>query len=224
MSANIDKKNDITKEITSFYNISLVLYGFLFTFALKKIYMKKLLVIIIVLAKCQFIFSQEENLSVFFLDAETNSVPVYSNDTDNDIITNIKEFSSKENWHDIEILGKSGKRYKVCIVSCFDEDEAPINGWIDKEQCGVWLDGRFINPNLSIVNLYLMPDQPYPFLKITDQYADGFGKYTNGKAVPILDYKFHNGEYWIKTVITKDKKKIVGWTKDYCPHIYNSCN
>jgi len=36
MSANIDKKNDITKEITSFYNISLVLYGFLFTFALKK--------------------------------------------------------------------------------------------------------------------------------------------------------------------------------------------
>ena len=121
-------------------------------------------------------------------------------------------------------MEKSDKRYKVCIVLCFDEDEAPINGWIDKEQCGVWLHGRFINPNLSIVNLYLMPDQPYPFLKITDQYADDFGKYTNGKAVPILDYKFYNGEYWIKTVITKDKKKIVGWTKDYCPHIYNSCN
>jgi hypothetical protein len=75
--------------------------------------MKKLLVIIIVLAKCQFIFSQEENLSAFFADAETKGIPVYSNDTENDIITNIKEFSTKENWHDIEILGKSGKNFNT---------------------------------------------------------------------------------------------------------------
>ena len=99
--------------------------------------MKKLLVIIIVLAKCQFIFSQEENLTAFLTDAETNSIPVYSNDTDNDIITDIKEGSPQKDWHCIDILEKSDKRYKVRITSCFDEDVAPINGWIDKEQCGV---------------------------------------------------------------------------------------
>ena len=39
-----------------------------------------------------------------------------------------------------------------------------------------------------------------------------------------LDYKLHNGEYWIQTVIIKDNKKIVGWTKDFCPSVYDACN
>ena len=58
--------------------------------------MKKLLVIIIVLAKCQFIFSQEENLSAFFADAETNSVPVYSNDTDMTLLLILRNSPQKK--------------------------------------------------------------------------------------------------------------------------------
>lgn len=68
--------------------------------------MKKLLVIIIVLAKCQFIFSQEENLTAFLTDAETNSIPVYSNDTDNDIITNIKGILLKRKLALYRYIGK----------------------------------------------------------------------------------------------------------------------
>ena len=186
--------------------------------------MKKLIIIIVLIAKCNVLFSQE-SFSTFFADAVTEGVPVYSNDTGNDIITIIKEFTEKENWHDVEIWEKSDKRYKVHITSCQDSIATPsINGWVDKEQCGVFLYGRFTNQNLAIVSFYLTPDQPYPFLKITDQYPDAFGKYSNGKAVPVLDYELHDGKYWIKTVITKDKKKVVGWTRNYCPNIFCSCN
>ena len=186
--------------------------------------MKKLIVIIVLIAKCHILFSQEENFEAFFVDAITKAVPVYADETGNDIITNIREFREKENWHDIEILEKSNKRYKVRITSSVGENLVPINGWVDKEQCGVWLYGRFADTEHSIVSFYLTPNQPYPFLKITDKYSDDFGKYTNNKAVPVLDYEFHDGDYWIKTVITKDKKKVVGWTKNYCPNVFCSCN
>lgn len=186
--------------------------------------MKKLIIIIVLIAKCHVLFSQEENFEAFFVDAITKAVPVYANDTGNDIITNIREFTEEENWHGVEILEKSDKRYKVRITSCVDENPVPINGWIDKEQCGVWLYGEFINLSLTIVSFYLTPNQPYPFLKITDTFADGFGKYTNDKAAPVLDYELHDGKYWIKTVITKDKKKVVGWTMNYCPNVFCSCN
>lgn len=186
--------------------------------------MKKLIVIIVLIAKCHILFSQEENFEAFFVDAITKAVPVYADETGNDIITNIKEFREKENWHDIEILEKSNKRYKVRITSSVGENLVPINGWVDKEQCGVWLYGRFADTEHSIVSFYLTPNQPYPFLKITDKYSDDFGKYTNNKAVLVLDYEFHDGDYWIKTVITKDKKKVVGWTKNYCPNVFCSCN
>ena len=63
------------------------------------------------------------------------------------------------------------------------------------------------------------------FIKITDKYAYGFDKYadTKSKAVPVLDYKFYKGTYWIKTVIIKEERKIIGWTTDYCPNPYDSC-
>lgn len=186
--------------------------------------MKRILIIIIIfVTNCHVMFSQE-TLSVFFVDAVTKSVPVYANDSDTKSFTNIRESKEKENWNDVEILDQSNNRYKVCITPYSDENATPINGWVDKEQCGVLLFGKYIDKNLTVVSLYLTPDQPYPFLKITDQYADDFRKYTNDKAVPVLDYKFYNEKYWIKTVIYKDKKKIIGWTTDYCPNIYGACN
>ena len=67
--------------------------------------MKKLIIIFfIVISKCQILFSQENNLVLFFTDAITNGVPVYSNDTSTDRITIIKEYSEKENWHTVIAL------------------------------------------------------------------------------------------------------------------------
>ncbi len=188
--------------------------------------MKRLIIILfLVISNCHAILSQDENFVVFFTDAITNGVPVYSNDTGTDRITIIQEYLEKENWHDVEILRKSNNRYKVRIIAINENDVTPIIGWVDKEQCGVWLRGKWTNPELSIVSLYRMPGQLYPFVKLTDKYANGFHKYvdTKSNAVPVLDYKLYKGKYWIKTVVIKDKRKIIGWTTNYCPNPYDSC-
>lgn len=185
--------------------------------------MKKLIIIIILVAKCNVSYSQEP-FSTFFADAVTNGVPVYSNDTCSNHFTIIREYEEKENWHDVEIWEKSDNRYKVHIASYQDTIATPsINGWIDKEQCGVFLYSHNLKNGLWYVYFYKEPGQLHPFLKITSKYPDIFEE-DNGKAVPVLDYKLYQDDYWIKTVIIKDKKRIIGWTKDYCPNVYGACN
>lgn len=54
--------------------------------------MKKIIIIIILIAKCNVLFSQEENFEAFFVDAVTKGVPVYSNDTCANHFTIIREY------------------------------------------------------------------------------------------------------------------------------------
>ena len=162
--------------------------------------MKKLIVIIAFIVKCHILLSQEEKLVVFFTDAITSGVP------------------------DVEILGQSKNRYEVRIIAINENNIAPIVGWVDKVRCGVWLRGKNINSGLWSVSLYRSPSKLNPFMEIMDKYIDGFGTYTNDKAVPVLNYKLYKGKYWIKTEIIKDNNRIIGWTRDYCPNVYGSCN
>jgi hypothetical protein len=186
--------------------------------------MKKLILIMVVLLQSNFSFSQENNLVVFFRDAITDSIPIYSSETSTDYIAKIKEDPEKENWHDVEILKVSDNRYKVHIMPLNVANVVPIDGWVDKEQCGVWLRAWHQEGELFIVRLYSEPGKPFPFLKLFDKMPDDFGKYTNEEAAPVLDYKYYKGDYWIKTVIIKDKHKVIGWTRDFCPNVYDSCN
>lgn len=185
--------------------------------------MKRIIIIFIIVANCH-ILSAQENLVVFFTDAVTDSIPIYCNDTDMEIYTKIKEDLQKENWHDVELLDISNSRYRVRIIPINETNTLPIEGWLDKRQCGVWLWGKNGGLNLWTFCLYDTLGQLEPSIKVTDNYIDGFEKYTNNKAVPVLDYIFYRGVYWIKTEVFKDKKRIVGWTTDYCPNIYGSCN
>ena len=178
----------------------------------------------VVLLQSNFSFSQENNLVVFFRDAITDSIPIYSSETSTDYIAKIKEDPEKENWHDVEILKVSDNRYKVHIMPLNVANVVPIDGWVDKEQCGVWLRAWHQEGELFIVRLYSEPGKPFPFLKLFDKMPDDFGKYTNEEAAPVLDYKYYKGDYWIKTVIIKDKHKVIGWTRDFCPNVYDSCN
>lgn len=187
--------------------------------------MKRFIIFLFFIVDCFTMFSQEKNLVVFFTDAITQAVPIYSDDSTSECLATIKEDAEKENWHDVELLEKSNSRYKVRIVSINDSNVKPICGWVNKEECGVWLRGESSKGNVWTVNLYRMPGQLTPFIRIKDDYLDAFDKYavTKSKAFPVLDYKLCNGCYWIKTVIVVDKKKITGWTINYCPIIYNSC-
>lgn len=185
--------------------------------------MNKIIVLIFLIVHSDVLFSQEP-LVVFFADATTDSISVYRNDIDIECFIKIKEDSESENWHDVEILGQSNDKYKVRIIAINEDNAEPINGWVYKVHCGVWLHGRFHTPACSVVSLYNRPEDLYPFTHLKGKYVDDFGKYTNDMAIPILDYRFYNGIYWIKTEIVEDGKKISGWTRDYCPNIYGSCN
>ena len=186
--------------------------------------MKKTIVIFFIFcANCFATFAQK-SLIVFFVDATTDSIPIYCCDKDTTSFYIIKENEQEENWHNVELLEQSNNRYKVRITSCKEDATTPIIGWVDKEQCGVWLWGKKMSSKLWTFRLYRKPEQLHPFVRIVDEDIDGFGKYTNDKAAPVLDYKYYKGKYWIKTEILKDKKKYVGWTIDYCPNIYGSCN
>jgi hypothetical protein len=186
--------------------------------------MKKLILIMVVLLQSNFSFSQENNLVVFFRDAITDSIPIYSSETSTDYIAKIKEDPELENWHDVEILKVSNNRYKVHIMPLNDTNVAPVDGWVEKAQCGVWLRAWHQEGELFIVRLYSEPGKSFPFLKLFDKMPDDFGKYTNEEAAPVLDYKYYKGDYWIKTVIIKDKHKVIGWTRDFCPNVYDACN
>ena len=186
--------------------------------------MKKLILIMVVLLQSNFSFSQENNLVVFFRDAITDSIPIYSSETSTDYIAKIKEDPEKENWHDVEILKVSNNRYQVRVIPLNDTNVAPVDGWVDKAQCGVWLRAWHQEGEFFIVRLYSVPGKSFPFLKLFDKMPDDFGKYTNGKAVPVLDFKLLRGNYWIKTIIYNNNKEIVGWTRDYCPNTFGSCN
>jgi hypothetical protein len=186
--------------------------------------MKKLLLLIcFCVANCHLLFSQE-NLVVFLTDAITDSVPVYRNDTDTICFTKIKEDFQKENWHDVEIMCMSNNRYKVRVIPLNETNAAIFEGWLNKEQCGVWLRGKNQGKGLFTVELYAEPGQSNPITKLYGKEFDDFGKYTNGKAVPVLDFKKYQGHYWIKTIVVKNDNRTVGWTTDYCPNIYGSCN
>lgn len=176
--------------------------------------------IIAIITNCQILLSQE-NFTVFFLNAATDSVPVYKTKTSTVSFIKIKENEQDENWHDVEIIEASSKRYKVIITSINETDVAPIEGWVNKIDCGVWLHGikRF-----DTVCLYAKPRDTNPLVVLKDQNYSGFSEYTNGKTVPVKSFKLYNGDYWIKTVIKKGKKNITGWTTDYCPNTYDSCN
>ena len=189
--------------------------------------MKRLFIsIIVIILNLHTLFSQDKqgNIEVFFRDAITESVPVFKTKTDTICIATIKENNQDENWHDIEILEKSKKRYKVIITSFNEFPNVVVEGWVDREQCGVWLHGKLdVIHELWTVNIYSKPGSSHPKEILIDRNYGGFVEFDNGKAVPVIDYKYFKGKYWIKTVITKNGKKVVGWTTDYCPNVYDSC-
>jgi hypothetical protein len=185
--------------------------------------MKRFMFFLILVANYHVMFSQE-NMMAFFTNATKDSVAVYSDAVSEECFVKVKEDEQKEVYFDVEILEKSEKRYKVKIYSFNDNNAEPILGWVDKEQCGVWLHGRYIKDNFWVVQLYEKPGYAEPIIRLTDTFLDEFGKYSNNSPVFVLDYIVYKGKYWIKTAVTKNKKRFVGWTRDYCPIKYYSCN
>jgi len=165
----------------------------------------------------------QENLTVFLRGAKYEKVCVYVSEKNDKVCAEIQEDSLLENWHNVEIIGNGKNRYNVIIRSEQHPNTFMVKGWINKKNCGVYLYGRHRLNNQYAVNVYQSPHDSKPIMTLLNTCPDSFPQGEYG-AVPVLDVYRDGTSYWVKISIRHDGKSIVGWTKDYCPNVYGSCN
>lgn len=169
---------------------------------------------------CSF---SNEHLVVFLQDAKSEKVCVYVSETSDDVCAEIMEDSLLENWHIVEILDNGENRYNVIIRSEQYPQAFMVKGWIKKENCGVYLYGRQRYNDQYVVNMYQSPHDSKPQKTLLSIYPDCFPQ-GESRSSPVLDFFFDGTSFWVKTSVRLDDESIVGWTKDYCPNVYGSCN
>ena len=146
-----------------------------------------------------------------FIGVDNVAVPLYEDDSSALPIATIYQDTLIENWYRVEIIGESNSRFRVVIGSSWSVSDFELKVWIDKK-------------NVAVCNWPTMPydgECLYLFSK-----PDKNSKRQIIHADEIIDWKSQvtgvNDDWYRIIVITKAGKKE-GWTKDYCPNIYGSC-
>ncbi len=156
--------------------------------------------------------SGKENIRAFIGSRDTH-VNIYKNEIGHELVAQIIEDSSVDDWNVIIIKGKSSLRLKAEI---FTPSGEVIRGWISKADCAVYARIRglnwclYSNPNVS---------KPITVFNSTDiKNAD--------PNLYIIDYdeKSSPPQQWIKVAFTYDGKYYEGWTWEICSDINHGCN
>ncbi|MBQ2882403.1 MAG: hypothetical protein IJE43_01305 [Alphaproteobacteria bacterium] len=131
-------------------------------------------------------------------------VNIYNSPEGRDIKLKIFQDDRNEtNFYNVYFLEKSPYRFKVRIQAY--EYIEPMEGWIDKDCIAVYSRSR-----QEEIHLYDAPscDSKYQVLKnVPDIFT-------------VVDYM----GIWRKVLFIMEAKLYIGWTKDYCPIVYNSCS
>lgn len=146
-----------------------------------------------------------------FIGVDNVNVLLYEDDSSTRPIATIYQDSLIENWYRVEIIGETENRFKVVIGSDWSNSDFALKVWIDKK-------------NVAVCNWPTMPYEGkclYLFSK-----PDKNSERQVIHADDILDWKSQVTsvkDSWFRiTVRTKTGHKE-GWTKNYCPNIYGSC-
>ena len=110
---------------------------------------------------------------------------------------------NETNYYNLYFLDKSPYRFKVKIQAY--EYIEPIEGWIDKDCIAVYSRKKD-----GVIYLYSNCTEDSEF-QIIEQ---------SPTVLTVIDYY----ELWRKVMFTIDEILYIGWTKNYCPIIYNSCS
>ena len=147
-----------------------------------------------------------------FIGVDNVSVPLYSNERDTIPIATIYQDSVVENYYNVaDILDESDARFKVIITKAWMRDDFKLEAWIDKKYIAVCN-----NPSAVLDNsLYLFSQPDENSIKQVISHDN------------IIDWKsplisVGKGRWYKIIVATKDGNKE-GWTLNYCPYIYCSC-
>lgn len=162
--------------------------------------------------------------TAFLKDAETQPVYVYESSISHKIIAEIQEDTLFENWHEVEILKIHRKRFFVLVKDLYYPKGTVIRGWINKEDCAVFLNGRYIKEGMWIVRLYDKFADEEPSMVLTSN-PDAMFDDVKSEKVMVTDVKIADSICWMRIRLefkTGETKEL--WTTDFCPNIYDSCN
>lgn len=135
-------------------------------------------------------------------------INVYKSPIGQDAVCKVFQDSINEtNYYEVKLLEKSPLRFKVQIQAY--DFIPPIIGWVDKECIAVYPDILHDNDGYYVL-LYESPNKGPISLYLEDKFDDVF---------TVIDYC---GK-WMKIMFMMNEHLYVGWVKDFCPIIYNSC-
>ncbi len=144
-----------------------------------------------------------------FIPHDNKIIPLYENASCKKALYTIFQDSIFERWYEMEILESSNLAYKVKLYSVTLFNSPIIEGWIEKKNCGVYLDeGRTIK-------LYSLPTNDATFMPIQ------LSKMTTAI---VFDVHFENKFLFVKFVDEKTNILYEGWVEHYCDSLYDSCN
>lgn len=156
--------------------------------------------------------SGKENIRAFLGSRDTH-VNIYKNEIGHELVAQIIEDSSVDDWNVIIIKGKSSLRLKTEIYTPTGE---VVHGWINKSDCAVYARTRG-----SEWRLYCNPNIDKPFAVFNSSDIINANPY-----LYIIDYdeKSSPPQQWIKVAFIYDGKYYEGWTWETCSDINHGCN
>ena len=142
-------------------------------------------------------------------------IPIYYSPVSLTAYNSVCQDSITEFYYVTRIIEETPLRFKVELFGELDGntrcDTRVLTGWIDKQNCGVFLRGYYDNKKNSYIKLFKRPTKKSSFQTI----------YTNDMIwVPVISIS----EGWRKILFYYKGELYVGWIELYCSSIYNSCN
>ena len=162
----------------------------------------KVIISILILGTMTLRLNAQEYIGAF-IKYFNDCVNIYNSPEGRDVKLKVFQDTLNEtNYYGLNILENSPYRFKVRIRAY--EYVEPIEGWIDKDCVAVYSRERD-----GVIYLYTNCTEDSDFLIIRQA----------PEILTVIDYH----ELWRKVMFTIDGVLHIGWTKNFCPIIYNSC-
>lgn len=178
-------------------------------------------------------FTSKNTASLFLKDAVSKPVFIYKSPRSNKVIAELREDTLLENWNFVNIEKIRKKRYFVSVTDFNYPKSNVIRGWINKEECAVYLNEAGVqvdSPNhfdYYVLRFFNKPTDRKPTIVLT---SEDFGVFNiESYRVAVTDVKvvddcdsYH--PQWLRVLVklqTGDTLEL--WTVDYCSDVFGSC-
>lgn len=152
--------------------------------------------------------AQETASTEVFLKAVNRPVAIYADSAGQQRAYTIMQDSLFGDYFRVDVHARSYARFQVTIEKWTDYSPQ-ISGWVDKEECGVYL----LHP----------PAQPGGYRLYEQPDHRSAGQTLAGEVYGPVDILDCRGP-WLKLSFSLGGRRHSGWTDRYCPNIFGSCN